>query len=40
MDQINLASAFHTYAVIFIVGAGLFYYFTRGSSGLVKKAEE
>ncbi len=30
MDQINLASAFHTYAAIFILGAGVFYYFTRG----------
>ncbi len=29
MDQINLTSAFHLYAMIFIVGAGVFYYYTK-----------
>ena len=29
MDQINLASAFHAYSIIFLIGTGLFYYFAR-----------
>ncbi len=32
MDQINLTSAFHLYAIIFVVGSGLFHYFTKDLS--------